>query len=154
MHLMAGGLRFGQTKVMPSPRAQRSAMPLPSTRNPAERILVQGIHVDLTPALHQIIIEKFSPLLRHDQHIIRINVRLHKDQKMGADYHFVATGQIEVRGPDIVAHAGGKDAYSTLDELVEKLDHLLERRHDRRKDRRNHPHGVEIPAELPKADEE
>ena len=138
---------------MPSRREQRSAMPLPSSQDPAERILVQGIHVDLTPALHQSIVEKLTPLIRHDDHIIRINVRLHKDQKMGNDYHFSATAQIEVRGPDIIAHADGKDAYATIDVLVDKLDALLEKRHGRRKDRRNHPHGVEIPSKLPKAEE-
>lgn len=128
-------------------------MPLPSERDPSERILVQCIHVEMTPALHQVIVDKFSPLIRHDQHIIRINVRLHLDQKMGHENHFTATAQIEVRGPDVVAHAEGKDAYAALDQLVEKLDHLLERRHGRRKDRRNHPQPVEIPADIPKAEE-
>ncbi|HYC71959.1 MAG TPA: ribosome-associated translation inhibitor RaiA [Opitutaceae bacterium] len=138
---------------MPSPRAQKSTMPLPSERDPAERILVQCIHVDLTPAMHRVIIEKLTPLIRHDRHIVRLNLRIHKDQKMGGEYHYTATAQIEVRGPDVVAHAEGKDAYAVIDQLVEKLDHLLERRHDRRKDRRNHPQPVEIPADIPKADE-
>lgn len=114
-------------------------MPLPSTRDPAERILLQGIHVEITPALHQIVVDKFSPLVRHDQHIIRINIRLHKDQKLGDEYHYAAMGLIEVRGPDLVAHADGKDAYAALDQLVDKLDQLLERRHGRAKARRNHP---------------
>lgn len=135
---------------MPSPRAQRPSMPLPSERDPAERILVQCIHVELTPAMYRVIVDKFATLIRHDPNIIRINVRLHKDQKLGGDYHYSATAQIEVSGPDMVAHTEGQDAYAALDQLVDKLDHLLERRHDRRKGRRQQPHGVEIAADLPK----
>lgn len=150
---MVLGPRVAHYGGMSSPRIPRPAMPLPSSRDPAERIQLQGIHVEITPALHQIVVEKFSGLVRHDQHIIRVNVRLHKDQQLGDDYHYSATGVIEVRGPDLVAHAGGKDAYAALDELVDKLDQLLERRHGRKKDRRNHPHGIELPADLPKVED-
>jgi putative sigma-54 modulation protein len=63
---------------------------------------------------------------------------------------YTASGQIEIRGPDIVASVKGDDAYNVLDGLVEKLDEQLRERHERRKDKRNHPHDVEIPASLPK----
>jgi putative sigma-54 modulation protein len=121
-------------------------------RNPdhAAKILMQGIHIDLTPALQRAILEKFETLLRHDERIIRLNVRLHKDQRLGNEYHYSATAQVELSGPDLVAHAEDKDAYVALDKLSQKLDQLLERRHDRRKDKRNHPHGIELDADLPK----
>jgi putative sigma-54 modulation protein len=150
--LMAAPSRLGQYVSMPSSRTPSSAMPLPSQREPAERIIIQCIHVELTPAMHRTIVDKFATLIRHDPNIIRINIRLHKDQKLGLDYHYSAMAQIEVSGPDIVAHADGQDAYAALDQLVDKLDQLLERRHDRRKSRRNHPHAVELPGNLPKAD--
>lgn len=120
------------------------------TENPADRVLIQTIHVELTPGLQQAILAKFTPLLRHEERAVRLNVRLHRDQKMGGENHYSLTAQMEVPGPDVVAHADGKDAYALIDQVVNKLDHVLERRHDRRKDKRNHPHGVEIPAELPK----
>jgi putative sigma-54 modulation protein len=60
--------------------------------------------------------------------------------------------QIELGGPDVVATAENQDAYAALDELSQRLDQLLERRHDRRKDNRNHPHPVELETSLPKAD--
>lgn len=121
-------------------------------RNPdhAAKILMQGIHVDLTPGLQAAIREKFETLLQHNERIIRLNVRLHKDQTLGTEHHFTATGQVELSGPDLVAHADDKDAYVALDKLSQKLDQLLERRHDRRKDKRNHPHGIELAADLPK----
>lgn len=122
-------------------------------RNPdhAAKILMQGIHVELTPGLQAAIREKFETLLQHNERIIRLNIRLHKDQTLGTGHHFTATGQVEISGPDLVAHAEDKDAYAALDKLSQKLDQLLERRHDRRKDKRNHPHGVELDVDLPKA---
>jgi putative sigma-54 modulation protein len=119
----------------------------------SSKIIMQGIHVDLTPALQQAIHGKFETLLRHDPNIVRLNIRLHKDQKLGRHYHYRATAQVECRGPDIVAEAENKEAYATLDELSQKLDEQLQRRHERYKDKRNHPHGVEIDSHLPKIGE-
>lgn len=117
------------------------------------KLKIQGIHFDLTEAMQNVMHEKFGVLLRHNEHIVRINVRVHQDQTMGTEHHYTATAQIEIAGPDLVASAEGKDAYNVLDELVDKLDRLLERRQGRRKDKRNHPHATEIEAELPKAAE-
>jgi putative sigma-54 modulation protein len=119
----------------------------------SSKIIMQGIHVELTPGLQQAIYEKFDSLLRHNERIIRLNIRLHKDQTMGKEHHYTATGHIEIGGPDLVAHAGGKDAYAALDELSQRLDELLESRHGRRKDKRNHPHDIELNAALPKIEE-
>lgn len=116
----------------------------------ASKLILQGVHVDLTPAMQNIMREKFAVLLRHNERIIRVNIRLNKDQTRGRQSHYTATGQIEIGGPDLVAHVEGDDAYNVLDGLVEKLDKLLRDRHERRKDRRNHPQDVEIDAELPK----
>ena len=117
----------------------------------ASKIIMQGVHIDLTAAMQNIIREKFSVLLRHNEWIVRINVRLHQDQQRGKNHHYTATGQIEISGPDIVATVKGDDAYNVLDGLVEKLDEQLRHRHERRKDKRNHPREVEIGAVLPKA---
>jgi len=117
----------------------------------ASKIIMQGVHVDLTAAMQNIIREKFSVLLRHNEWIVRVHVRLHQDQQRGKAHHYTATGQIEIGGPDIVATVKGDDAYSVLDGLVKKLDEQLRERHERRKDKRNHPRDVEISAALPKA---
>jgi len=118
----------------------------------ASKLKLQAIHFDLTDAMEAVLREKFAVLLRHNDYIIRINVRIHKDQTMGTEHHFTATGQIEIGGPDLVASSEGKDAYDVADELVEKLDRLLQRRHGKRKDRRNHPQETEIEAPLPKVE--
>lgn len=133
------------------PNKNHPSPPTPATADaPADRLILQGIHVDLTPALKSAIVGKLAPLLRHEERTVRMHVRLHRDQKLGGENHYTLTAQMEVPGPDVIAHASGTDAYGIIDVLAEKLDHLLERRHDRRKDKRNHPHAVEIPADLPK----
>ena len=111
---------------------------------------MQGVHIELTAAMQNIIREKFSILLRHNERIVRINVRLHQDQQRGNSFHYTATGQIEIAGPDIVATVKGEDAYSVLDGLVEKLSEQLRERHERRIDKRNNPSDIEIDAPLPK----
>ncbi|MDF3058885.1 MAG: sigma 54 modulation protein/ribosomal protein [Rariglobus sp.] len=116
------------------------------------KLIIQGVHLELTEALQAAIREKFAVLLRHNEFIVRINVRLAQDQTLGNEHHYRATAQIEIGGPDLVATADGKEAYSVMDELVEKLTRLLERRHGLRKDRRNHPREIELDANIPKAD--
>jgi putative sigma-54 modulation protein len=114
------------------------------------KIHMQGVHIDLTAAMQNIIREKFSVLLRHNEWLVRINVRLHHDQHRGQKHHYTATGHIELRGPDIVATVKGNDAYNVLDGLVEKLDEQLRERHERLKDKRNHARDIELDAPLPK----
>jgi len=120
--------------------------------NLAGKLIMQGIHVDLTEALQNSIREKFAVLLRHNEFIQRINVRLHQDQTLGNEHHYTATAEMEISGPNLVATAEGKDAYWVLDELVDRLDNLIERRHGRRKERRNHPHDIELDADIPKTE--
>ncbi len=120
------------------------------TTDITNKIIMQGVHVELTAALQTAIREKFSVLFRHNDRIIRVNVRLQQDQHRGQQRHYSATGQIEIGGPDIVATVKGEDAYTLLDALVEKLDEQLSDRHGRRKDRRNHLHDIELNADLPK----
>ncbi len=116
----------------------------------ASKIILQGVHIELTAAMQNIMRDKLSALLRHNEWIVRINVRLHLDQTRGKNHLYSATGQIEIGGPDIIATVKGDDAYAVIDGLAEKLDEQLRERHERRIDKRNHPHDVEIDAPLPK----
>lgn len=114
-----------------------------NSADPAAKIIMQGVHVELTAAMQNAIREKFAILLRHNPYIVRVNVRLQRDQHHGNKYHYSATGQIEIGGPDLVATVKGDDAYALFDGLVKKLDELLRDRHERRKDRRNHAPSIE-----------
>ena len=123
--------------------------PLPNT-DPSSKLILQAVHVELTEAMENAMRDKLAVLLRHNDYIVRVSVRLQRDQTLGNEHHYTATGQIEIGGPDLIASADGKDAYEVIDILVDKLDRQLERRHGKRKGRRNHPRASELDVDLPK----
>lgn len=116
----------------------------------ADRLLVRGIHLDLTDALRAAVQEKTTRLFRHQDHIIRLRVDLELDKKHDTEHRCIAKGHIEISGPDIVASVASDDVYKSIDLLVDKLDGLLRKRSSHSKEKRHHPHGVEIPSDLPK----
>jgi len=116
------------------------------------KLILQGVHLELTDALQQTLREKFGRLLARNEHIIRIEARVRLDQTIGTEHHYTVVAQIVIGGPDLVASAEGKEVYNLIDEVVEKLDHLLERRHGKRKDSRNHPKNVEVGGAIPKTE--
>lgn len=103
------------------------------------KIIMQGIHVELTEAMRSAITGKFSAVLAHShaQEIIRIHVRLQRDQAIGHQHHFKATAQAEIGGPDLVASAAGTDAYQVIETLATTLERQLQQRHGRAKEQRH-----------------
>lgn len=130
-------------RIMSSPKA-----PIPTE----PRIIVRGVHLDLTGALKSIAEEKVVRLLRHQEHIIRVRLDLEHDKKRALHQAFVAKGHIEIRGPDLLASVASDDLYKSLDQLIDKLDRMLRKRACAAKTKRHHPHNVEIPAALPKVE--
>jgi putative sigma-54 modulation protein len=101
------------------------------------RFLIRGIHLELTDALRQAALFKASRLLRHHQRIIRVRIDLEHDQTHPTAHAFIASGRLEVSGADVVASASSENAYKSIDLLVDKLDELLRRRHQKRINTRN-----------------
>lgn len=116
------------------------------------KLILQGVHLELTDALQQTLREKFGRLLSRNEHIVRIEVRVRLDQTLGTEHTYTVVAQIVIGGPDLIASAEGKEAYNLIDEVVEKLEHLLERRQGKRKDNRNHPKPVELGGAIPKTE--
>jgi putative sigma-54 modulation protein len=116
----------------------------------ADRLLVRGIHLELTDALRTAVAEKTLRLFRHEEHIIRLRIDLESDKTQDIDHRFVAKAQIEIRGPDLIASVASDDAYKSIDLLVDKLDGLLRKRHSHHKEKLHHPRAVELSGELPK----
>jgi len=114
------------------------------------KLILRGIHLDLTDALKQVVRDKVARLLRHEPRIIRIRIDLEQDRTKGQASQFIAKGHIEIGGPDMLASVASDDAYKSIDALVDKLDAALRRRHSELKEKRHHPHPVEIGAPLPK----
>jgi len=123
----------------------------PSPEEIQAKLILSGIHLDLTDALKQIVRDKVAKLLRHEPRIVRIRVDLEHDKTRAHGSQFIAKGHIEIGGPDLLASVASDDAYKSIDTLVDKLDAALRRRHSELKEKRHHPHGVEIGGDLPKA---
>ena len=122
--------------------------PLP----PETRIIIRGVHLDLTDALRAAAAEKAARLLRHQERIIRVRLDLEHDKTRIVRQAFIAKGHIEIRGPDLIASVASDDLYKSLDKLMDKLDRMLRKRATAVMTKRQHPHRVEIPAKLPKVD--
>lgn len=115
-----------------------------------ENTIMSGVHMELTEALKQLVHEKVEKLYKHGEDIIRIRVELIFEAKKGAKELFCAKGHIEINGPDMIASETTEDLYKSIDLMVDKLDRMLRQRAHSIRDKRKHPHGVEIPANIPK----
>jgi putative sigma-54 modulation protein len=113
-------------------------------------VILKGVHLDLTESLKSIANEKVSRLFRHEERIVRIRIELEYDKTGAKDKEFLAKGHIEIQGPSMNATVATDDCLKSLDQLVDKLDRMIRRRSRLRRVKRKHPHGVEIPAEIPK----
>lgn len=118
----------------------------------AAKLIIRGGHMVLTDALKQIVTDKAARLLRHEPRIVRIRIDLEHHTTASRDAQFAVTGLIEIAGPDIVASASSDDAYKSIDLMVDKLDKALRRRNDEIKEKRQHPHAIELDAPIPKTD--
>jgi putative sigma-54 modulation protein len=114
-------------------------------------IIVSGIHLDLTPSLKTFVREKAERLFRHEERIIRIRVELECDRNPASGVQFKAKGHITIQGPDMNASVQADECHKAISMLVDKLDRMLQRRHQLHRVKRNHPHAVELNAEIPKA---
>ena len=103
------------------------------------KLILRGIHLELTAALRAGATEKAGRLLRHNHEIVRIRIDLELDKTREVGHRFIAKGHIEIGGPDLVASVTSEDGYKSLDLLVDKLDELLRRRHGLRKNERHAP---------------
>lgn len=117
--------------------------------NPHE-VIVSGIHVDLTPALKAYVVDKLDKLFTHEDQIVRIRVEIEFDDRKSKDDRFTAKARMEIHGPDAIVSVTSDDAYKSIDLLADKLDRKIRRRARLQKTKRNHPHEVELDAELPK----
>jgi putative sigma-54 modulation protein len=114
-------------------------------------VIVSGIHLDLTPSLKTFVREKAGRLFRHEERIVRVRVELECDRSPAAGMQFKAKGHIAIQGPDMNATVQSEDCYKAISMLIDKLDRMLQRRHQLHRVKRNHPHPVEVAAAIPKA---
>ncbi len=93
------------------------------------QINITGHHVDITPALHAYVEEKFERLERHFDNITNAHVilEIEKDrQKAEATIH-VSKGQV-------YADAEDENMYAAIDSLADKLDRQIKKHKEKLKD--------------------
>src|SRR5262245_27500742 len=113
-------------------------------------LIVSGIHLELTPSLKTFVREKAERLFRHEERIVRLRVELECDRNPATGMQFKAKGHIQIQGPDMNATVQADECHKAISLLVDKLDRMLQRRHQLHRVKRNHPHAVELDAEIPK----
>ncbi|MDR1498047.1 MAG: ribosome-associated translation inhibitor RaiA [Puniceicoccales bacterium] len=119
---------------------------MPST----DPIRITGLNLELTEAIKSHVNAKLAKVFKHNERVIRVNVELEYRPSHKHEKEFIAKAQVELRGPSIAVSIESDDLYKSIDALTEKITRQLRRRHRLQKEKRNHPHEVEIPAELPK----
>lgn len=116
-----------------------------------QEVIVAGIHLELTQSLKTFVNEKAQRLFRHEERIVRVRVELECDRSAAVGMQFKAKGHIEIHGPDMNAVVQTDECHKAISMLVDKLDRMLQRRHQLHRVKRNHPRPVELNAALPKA---
>ncbi|MEY4939134.1 MAG: hypothetical protein RIQ93_869 [Verrucomicrobiota bacterium] len=114
-------------------------------------LIVSGIHLELTPSLKNFVREKAERLFRHEERIVRLRVELECDHSATIGTQFKAKGHIEIQGPDMNATVESDECHKAISMLVDKLDRMLQRRHQLNRVKRNHPRAVELESDIPKA---
>src|SRR6185503_17146726 len=114
-------------------------------------LIVSGIHLELTPSLKTFVREKAGRLFRHEERIVRMRVELECDRNPAVGVQFKAKGHIQIYGPDMNASVQSDECHKAISMLVDKLDRMLQRRHQLHRVKRNHPRAVELESEIPKA---
>ncbi len=117
-----------------------------------KEVIISGLHMELTEALKTLVHEKADKLFQHEERIIRLRVELEYNQNKGNGKaeEFIAKGHIEINGAPMIVSVASDDLYKSVDQMIDKLDRKLRRRSRLNRVKRKHPHGVEIPADLPK----
>lgn len=114
-------------------------------------VIVSGIHLELTPSLKTFVREKAERLFRHEERIVRLRVELECDRNEAVSAQFKAKGHIEIQGPDMNAVVQADECHKAISMLVDKLDRMLQRRHQLLRVKRHQPHEIDLEAEIPKA---
>jgi putative sigma-54 modulation protein len=93
-----------------------------------EKLILSGLHLELTDALKNIVHAKTEKLFRHSASIIRARVELECLSHLHNAAEFVAKGHLDLEGPDIFVSVSTDDLYKSIDQLIDKLDRKLSRR--------------------------
>lgn len=102
-------------------------MSLLASANTRMKLILRGIHLDLTPAMKVALEKKAERLFRHEPGILRVRVDVERDLR-GQRPVFTAKGRIEIAGPDMSAAVTAESASAASNLLIDKLDRMIRKR--------------------------
>jgi putative sigma-54 modulation protein len=97
-------------------------------------LIIQGHHLEVTPALRDYVGGKLERIRRHFDHVIEADVLLSVDK-----LQHKAEVTLRVRGNSMHAESIDGDMYAAIDNLINKLDRQVLRRKDRVKNHAREP---------------
>ena len=99
----------------------------PTPEEISAKLLLRGVHLNLTDSMRDVFHDKVGRLLRHEPRIVRVRIDVDHDNNHAKGL-YTAKGHIEISGPDLIASESSPDAYKAVDVLIDKLDRLLRNR--------------------------
>lgn len=91
------------------------------------KLLLRGIHLDLSDATKALIEARAKRLFRHEPRILRLRIDVERDVR-GRNRVFTAKGRVELSGPDLTASVTTEAAPASITLLIDKLDRMLRKR--------------------------
>lgn len=86
---------------------------------------ISGHHLEVTPAIHGYVSDKFARINRHFDQISDIKVLLSLVNEKEKERRQKAECSIHVKGHDFFAETTHADLYAAVDLLVDKIDHQV-----------------------------
>jgi putative sigma-54 modulation protein len=83
---------------------------------------ISGHHLEVTPALHNYVVNKLERVMRHFDQVVDVRVLLSVETSREKGLRQSAECSIHVPGGDLFAQSASSDLYAAVDELVDKLD--------------------------------
>jgi putative sigma-54 modulation protein len=83
---------------------------------------ISGHHLEVTPAIHGYVVDKFERITRHFDQVGDIKVLLSIENEREKDRRQKAECTIHVKGHDFFAETLHSDLYAAVDLLVDKID--------------------------------
>lgn len=107
---------------------QNTSENTPSQNIPADKLIMQAIGFDLTPAIKTHVTEQMDRLFRHEPEIERIDLFFEELELKNTTKTYKLAARIAVPGPDIAFEHSDEDFYGGVTQLSHKLDRQLRRR--------------------------
>ena len=95
------------------------------------QLSISGHHLDITDAIKQHSEEKLAKIKHHFDHVININMILGIEKDMQ-----IAEATIHVSGADLFAKAESNNMYTSIDQMVNKLDAQIRKHKEKLNDHR------------------